>query len=124
MGFFDWDHVDPKEIREFQSNQFFVGERFFVAEVRLKQGQIIQPHCHQNTEVILVLKGAWSFHLREKVVTVRTNETISIPPGVRHSSEALEETLAVDICAPIQSMRSDAEQEFSQSDPDQFLWAV
>jgi len=123
MGFFDWDHVNPKETREFQTKQFFGREQFLAAEVKLKQGEIIQPHSHQGTEVILVIKGAWSFTLRGKVVTVRTHETLSIPPGVRHSSEALEETLAVDICVRVQSAWPD-EEDFLHSDPDQFLWAV
>ncbi len=48
----------------------------------------------------------------------------SIPAGVEHSSEVLEDTLALNICSPAKlNGLNEADQTF-QYDPDQSLWAV
>lgn len=126
MGYFDWDRINPKENANFHRKKIVWGDRLGVAEVRLNPGDRLQTHRHQSEEIILVLKGAWRFILPGREVTVRTNEMLTIPPGVSHSSEAIEETLAVNICAPEQIKRSEKEKEeaVSHSDLDQFLWAV
>ena len=75
--------------------------------------------------MILVLKGSWRFHLPSGDVTLKADQLLCIPPGVEHSSEALEDTVALDICAPAPraDWLSGADQSL-HSDPDQSLWAV
>ena len=44
--------------------------------------------------------------------------------GIAHSSEALEDTVALDICAPRRSDWLTGADQSLHADPDQFLWAV
>ncbi|MEO7659003.1 MAG: hypothetical protein ABIV48_05255 [Pyrinomonadaceae bacterium] len=48
---------------------------------------------------MIVVQGAWAFHLPDGEVTVRSNQLLCIPAGVKHSSEAIEDTIALDICS-------------------------
>jgi len=95
-----------------------------VARVEVKQGAVTQPHRHESEEIILVLKGAWRFTLRHRDVTLRANQMLAIPPGVEHASEALEDTVAIDICTPRRMDWVTGEDRPLHRDPDDFLWAV
>ena len=101
-----------------------MGENISVAKIEVKRGSVTHPHSHNNEEVVLVLKGAWRFHLPDREVVVGPNQMLVIPPEVEHSSEALEDTVALDICAPARGDCISTEDQILQDDPDQYLWAV
>jgi quercetin dioxygenase-like cupin family protein len=124
MGFYDWDRIKPEEITDLYSRKVALGENIVVARVEVAAGSVTRQHSHASEEVILVLTGAWRFHLPAREVTLRANQMLSIPPGVSHSSEALEDTVAIDICTPIRLEWISGEDRFLHQDPDQWLWAV
>ena len=124
MGFYDWDRMKAEEITELYLRKVAIGENITVARVEVKEGAITHSHTHENEEMILVLKGAWRFHLPGGEVTLEANQMISIPPGVEHSSEALEDTVALDICAPNRPDWLTGSDRRLHQDPDQELWAV
>lgn len=124
MGFYDWDKMRPEEISEMYKRKVALGENITVARVEVKQWAVTQTHRHESEEVIIVLKGAWRFHLPSGEVTLRDNQMLAIPPGVEHSSEALEDTIALDICTPTRLDWLTGEDRFLHQDPDQYLWAV
>jgi quercetin dioxygenase-like cupin family protein len=124
MGFYDWDKMRPEEISEMYRRKIALGENLTVARVEVNGGAVTQTHHHQNEEVIIVLKGAWRFHLPTGDVTLRENQMLAIPSGVEHSSEALEDTVALDICTPRRVDWITGEDRFLHQDPDQYLWAV
>ncbi|HKY05326.1 MAG TPA: cupin domain-containing protein, partial [Blastocatellia bacterium] len=100
------------------------GQNITVARVEVKQYAATQPHSHESEEVIIVLKGAWRFTLPEGEVVLRENQMLAIPPGVEHSSEALEDTIALDICTPSRLDWITGEDRFLHHHPDEYLWAV
>ena len=124
MGFYDWDKMRPEEISELYKRKVALGENIVVARVEVQQWAVTQPHSHTSEEVIIVLKGAWRFNLPDGEITLRENQMLSIPPGIEHSSEALEDTVALDICTPTRLDWITGEDRFLHHDPDEFLWAV
>jgi quercetin dioxygenase-like cupin family protein len=124
MGFYDWDKLKPEEISELYKRQLALGENIMVARVEVKQWAFTQTHSHESEEVIIALKGAWQFHLPGGDVILRDNQMLSIPPGVEHSSQVLEDTIALDICTPARLDWITGEDKFLHQDPDQYLWAV
>lgn len=124
MGLYDWDRMKAEEITELYLRKIVIGENITVARVEVKEGAVTHSHSHENEEIILVLKGAWRFHLTSGDVTLRENQMLSIPPGVEHSSEALEDTVAFDICAPTRHDWLTGEDRPLHYDPEQSLWAV
>ena len=124
MGFYDWDKMQPEEISELYKRKVALCENIVVARVEVKQWAVTQPHSHDSEEVIIVLKGAWRFHLPNGEVTLRENQMLAIPPGVEHSSEVLEDTEALDICTPRRLDWATGEDRFLHQDPNQYLWAV
>ena len=124
MGFYDWDKMRPEEISEMYKRKVALGENLVVARVEVGGGAVTQTHSHEHEEVVIVLKGAWRFHLPTGDVTLRENQMLAISPGVEHSSEALEDTVALDICTPRRVDWITGEDRFLHQDPDQYLWAV
>ncbi|HEY2975536.1 MAG TPA: cupin domain-containing protein [Pyrinomonadaceae bacterium] len=124
MQFYDWNSMEPAEVNSAYLRKVANGENVTVARVEVNRGSITQVHQHENEEVIVVLEGAWRFQLPGGPVTIGVNQMLMIPPGVAHSSEALEDTIALDICAPGRKDWIDGADQFLHDDPDQSLWAV
>ena len=124
MGLYDWDRMNEDEITDLYKRKLAIGESIAIARVEVKQGAITYSHSHANEEMILVLKGSWRFHLPNGDVTLEPNQLLRIAPGMEHSSEALEDTVALDICAPARSDWLTGADRPLHYDPDQSLWAV
>jgi quercetin dioxygenase-like cupin family protein len=124
MCFYDWNSMQPAEIHPAYLRKVATGENVTVARVEVNRGSITQPHRHVNEEVIVVLKGVWRFSLPDGDVTIAENQMLMIPSGVEHSSQALEDTVALDICAPARKDWIAEEDGNLHHDPDEFLWAV
>ena len=124
MGFYDWDRMKPEEVTDLYLRKVVAGKSIAIARIEVKEGAVTLPHNHDSEEVIIVLSGAWRFKLPGCDVTVSANQMLCIPAGVEHSSEALEDTLALDICAPTRPDWISGEDRSLHYDPDQSLGAV
>ena len=124
MGFHDWDSIEPEEISDLYMRKVAVGDTLTVAKVEVKEGSITLPHRHDNEEVIIVLEGLWRFRLPSGEVTLGENQMLSIPSGVVHSSEALADTVALDVCSAMRAGWANGDDQPLHCDPDQSLWAV
>jgi len=124
MGLYDWDRMKAEEITDLYRRKVAIGESITVARVEVKEGAVTHSHSHENEEMVLVLKGSWRFHLPSGDVTLGANQLLRIPGGIEHSSEALEDTLALDICAPARADWLNGTDRSLHYDPDQSLWGV
>jgi len=116
--------MKAEEITDLYQRKVAIGESITVARIEVKEGAVTNSHSHENEEMILVLKGSWRFHLPSGDVTLAPNQLLRIAPGIEHSSEALEDTVALDICAPARADWLDGADRPLHYDPDQSLWAV
>ena len=124
MGFYDWDKLKREEVTGLYARRVVRGENMMIAKVEVMEGAVTQAHSHESEEMILVLKGAWRFHLPAGDVLLRANQMLTIPPGVEHSSEAVEDTVALDVCTPTRVDWLTGEDRVLHRHPDDLLWAV
>jgi quercetin dioxygenase-like cupin family protein len=124
MGFYDWDRMKPEEISDLYLRKIAAGDSIVVAKIEVKEGAVTLQHSHDNEEVIIVLQGSWRFQMPDGEVTLHANQMLCIPAGVEHSSEALADTVALDICAPTRPDWLSGADLPLHTDPDQWLWAV
>ncbi len=96
--------------------------RISVVRVELKQGTFTRRHRHESECVVMVLEGALRFHLSSRVVTLSANEMLRLAPGDEHVSEALADTIALNISAAGEC--NSACGAFLHYDPDQYLWGI
>ncbi|MGC1294936.1 MAG: cupin domain-containing protein [Alloacidobacterium sp.] len=101
-----WKHtplstIPVEHLNPLLERQFVHGEQAMLARLLLRKGCLIPEHSHHNEQITYVLEGALRFILNgDEVVTVNAGETLVIPPHVKHSAEALIDTIDLDVFAP------------------------
>jgi len=121
MSTFNWDEVPEDRVSPEYTRKVVHANSMVVARIAGLAGARTQPHTHDSEELVIVLRGAWRFSLPTGDVTVRANGVLSIPPGVEHSSEMLEDTEALDVCTPTRPDWVTGEDKYLHGD---FQWAV
>ena len=96
--------------------------RINVVRLEIKRGAFAPSHHHEAECVVVVLEGALRFHLPHAVVTLTENQMLRIPGGDEHLSEALADTIALNISAAQTDTNGCG--PFRNYDPDQYLWGV
>ncbi|MCU1289519.1 MAG: cupin 2 protein [Acidobacteria bacterium] len=124
MNFYDLNKLENDEVNTSYLRKAVYGESLSVAKVEVKKGETTQPHSHDTEEVIFVLKGSWLFHLPDGDVTLTENQMLCIPPDIEHSSEVLEDTIAIDICSKHRPDWRSGQDKSLHTNTEQFLWAV
>jgi len=124
MAVYDWDKVEAENVTELYRRKIAVGENLIVARVEAGRGSATRPHSHEHEEMVIVLQGCWRFHLPAGDVVLRANQLLTIPPGVEHSSEVLDDVIAIDVCSPTRRDWITGEDRSLHHDPDQWLWAI
>jgi quercetin dioxygenase-like cupin family protein len=124
MKFYDLNEIENDEVNTSYLRKAVYGESLTLAKVEVKQGETTQTHSHDTEEMIFVLKGCWLFHLPDGDVTLRENQMLCISPAVEHSSEVLEDTIALDICSKNRPDWVSGQDKSLHTNTEQFLWAV
>ncbi len=124
MKLFDLNEVESDEVSSSYFRKIAHGESLTIGKVEVHAGEVTGLHSHESEEVIFVLKGVWLFRLPDGDVTVRANQMLFIPPGVEHSSEVIEDVIAIDICSKARPDWQSGVDKSLHSNPGQFLWGV
>jgi quercetin dioxygenase-like cupin family protein len=124
MPTYDLNKMQPEYLSREYRRKVATGESLTLARLEVKQGSVTRPHRHKHEEVIFVLKGCWRFFLPNGPVTLYPNQVLTIPSGVEHSSEVLEDVVAVDVCTPKRQDWINGDDRKFHADNDESLWAV
>ena len=101
-----WKHerlstIPVEHLNPLLERQFVHGEQAMLSRLLLRKGCIVPEHSHHNEQITYILEGALRFTLNgDEVVTVNAGEMLVIPPNVKHSAEALVDTIDLDVFAP------------------------
>jgi quercetin dioxygenase-like cupin family protein len=124
MAIFDLNEMRPDYLTPEYRRKVASGENLTLARLEVKQGSVTRSHKHDHEEVILLLKGSWRFQLPTGAVTLLPNQVLTIPRGVEHSSEVLEDVVAIDVCTPQRQDWISGDDRRLHGEPDEGLWAV
>jgi quercetin dioxygenase-like cupin family protein len=93
--------IPVEKLNPLLDRQFVHGKGGMLARLLLRKGCIVPEHSHENEQITYILEGALKFVLGgEETVVVRSGELLVIPPNLKHSAEALEDTLDLDVFTP------------------------
>ena len=95
------DSIPREKMSEVISRKLVYGERAMLAHVYLKKGAVVPEHHHESEQITWILEGALRFHIDGDDFDVKAGETLVIPSQMPHSAVALEDTIDIDIFAPI-----------------------
>jgi quercetin dioxygenase-like cupin family protein len=118
----DSTHSAPKKPETRPAHQLAPVRQMSAARLEIKAGSATPIHRHDAECIVVVLQGSCRFYIAGQTLTVRESETLGIPAQVDHCSEALTDTVAVNIFSSAKHCvlcRASA-----YRDPDQDLWGV
>ena len=124
MAVYDLNKMRAEYVSGEYRRKVATGENLSLARLEAKQGAVTRPTRHDHEEVIFLLKGSWRFNLPTGAVTLYPNHVLTIPKGVEHSSEVLEDVVAIDVCTPARKDWISGEDRSLHGDQDEALWAV
>jgi quercetin dioxygenase-like cupin family protein len=101
MEHLNWNSVPLETMSDVISRKVISGEKGMVAQVFLKKDAVVPEHHHESEQITYILEGALKFELEGREIVVRKGEVLVIPSNVPHRAVALEDTLDLDIFAPI-----------------------
>jgi len=104
-----WDEIALERVTEMISRKIVSGDREMLAQIYLKRGAVVPMHAHESEQMTYILQGALRVVVDGEEIIVREGEVLHIPSRLPHQSEALEDTLELDVFSPIRAEWIDVE---------------
>lgn len=98
-----WDAIEREELSEGIARQVIHSERMTTARIYLAKGSVVPRHSHDNEQLSHVLEGRLRFEFDSGPVEASAGQVVEIPSHVPHRVVALEDSLAMDIFAPLRA---------------------
>lgn len=96
-----WNEIAVERMNPLVSRQALHSERLTVAKIVLKKGAKVPTHSHENEQLTMMESGRLKFVFPGGELIVEGGQTLQIPPNLPHSAEALEDSVATDLFAPV-----------------------
>jgi quercetin dioxygenase-like cupin family protein len=103
MAYYNWNNVEREQLSPLVGRQMIHGERITAARIFLDQGAAVPRHQHENEQITLLQSGRLKFVFDDETITLEAGEVMQIAPNRAHRVEALEDSMALDVFAPIRS---------------------
>ncbi len=101
MGIHRWQDQPIEEMTSHVGRQVVHAETMTIARIHLRMGAVVPSHEHPHEQVATVLEGRLRFVVDGEEQDVVAGESMFIPGGVPHAVEALEDSLVLDVFAPV-----------------------
>jgi quercetin dioxygenase-like cupin family protein len=76
-------------------------DRITIARLYLRAGAVVARHSHENEQVTVLQTGRLKFIFDDREEIVEAGQCLQIPSYAPHRVEALEDSEAMDLFAPI-----------------------
>lgn len=90
-----------EQMNELTGRQVVHGVNLTMARLILKQGAVVPRHHHVNEQITTLLEGRLLFEFPAGPQELLAGESLVIPPDLPHRVEALEDSVAIDVFAPV-----------------------
>jgi quercetin dioxygenase-like cupin family protein len=92
-----WDACELEKVTELVSRRVVTEAGRMVVWSQIKKGALVPVHSHSGEQTIQVKQGALGVTLRGVRTVVAEGETLVIPAGAAHETEALEDSVVIDV---------------------------
>ena len=101
MAIHRWEDEPVEELTPSIGRQVVHTAGMTIAQIHLRAGAVVPRHEHAHEQVATVLEGRLRFLLGDDEQEVAAGESMFVPSGVPHEVEALEDSLVLDVFAPV-----------------------
>lgn len=105
-----WQAVPTDTPIPLLSRQKIEGTNMLFAMVNLSKGCLVPVHSHVSEQFAYVISGRvkWTLGEEGRNVTVTGGHVVRLPSNFPHGVEALEDTVILDVLAPVGAMGVDS----------------
>jgi quercetin dioxygenase-like cupin family protein len=96
-----WSDVKAEQLNPLVTRQMVHTERMTISRLTLNKGAFVPLHSHDNEQITTLESGRLRFLLNGEELILKAGDMLEIPPNAPHSVEALEDSVAVDLFAPV-----------------------
>jgi quercetin dioxygenase-like cupin family protein len=99
----DFNAMPLEPMRGGITRRFAHSDTTMFAEIRLKAGDVVPAHRHDNEQFTYVISGLMKFTLGEQGETIEMvgpGQLLIIPGGLLHKAEIIEDTFELDVFNP------------------------
>ena len=96
-----WADVPREQLNPQLARQVIHGAKMTVARLYLSKNAVVPRHSHANEQITLLQEGRLRFVFDDGEAAVEAGEIMQIPPDSPHSVVALEDSVALDLFAPV-----------------------
>jgi quercetin dioxygenase-like cupin family protein len=98
-----WESLEREEMTPQIARRVVHSARMTTARIYIKKGGVVPRHSHDNEQISHVLEGRLLFELDGASFEVAAGEIMEIAPNEPHRVTALEDSLAMDVFAPVRA---------------------
>ena len=77
------------------------GEKTLMGQFKIAKGSAIPAHSHPHEQTGFLVSGKLRFNVDGEVMDAEPGDSWCLPGGVEHSAEALEDTVVIEVFAPV-----------------------
>ena len=96
-----WRDVETEQLNPLVIRQMVHTERMTISRLTLSKGAFVPPHSHDNEQITTLESGKLLFLINGEELILQAGDMLEIPPNATHSVKALEDSVAVDLFAPV-----------------------
>jgi len=101
MNVHRWDQIEREELGPGIARRVVHSGRMTTARIFLSKDAVVPRHSHDNEQMSHVLAGRLRFEFDDESHEVGAGEMMEIPSGAPHRVVALEDSVAMDVFAPV-----------------------
>ena len=96
-----WSEIPVETLNPLVDRQALHCDQMTMSRLTLKKGAVVPRHHHVNEQITTMEKGRLRFIFDDSELIVEAGDSLQIPSNVPHSVEALEDSVALDLFAPV-----------------------
>lgn len=96
-----WNEVPIEQLNPLVTRQVLHCERITISRLTLKRGAVVPRHQHENEQITTIEQGRLRFVFDNSEQLVEAGESLQIPSQAAHRVEAVEDSVALDLFAPV-----------------------
>jgi quercetin dioxygenase-like cupin family protein len=96
-----WSDIPREQLNPDCARQVIHTDRITIARLYLRAGAVVARHSHENEQVTVLQTGRLKFIFDDREEIVEAGQCLQIPSYAPHRVEALEDSEAMDLFAPI-----------------------
>jgi len=95
-----WEEIQAERLNPKLERQFFTSGGVTMARLIMGKGLHIPTHHHVSEQITSIVQGSLKMWLEGNEFVLRPGDVLCIPANLPHTTEALEDTICLDIFSP------------------------